>query len=207
MAGPATAEEVGQSLDVSRETLDRLGAYAELLQKWQRRINLVSASTIADLWRRHILDCGQIARYLPPGARDIVDLGSGAGLPGLILAIVTGTAVHLVESDARKCAFLHEAARLTGAPVKIHRVRIEDLAGWPADAVTGRALAPLPRLLDLAERFLRPGTICLFPKGREAGEELTESTKGWMMRVERFASLSDPSGSILRLSEVRRSRT
>ena len=200
-------EEVARLLDVSRETLDRLMAYADLLQKWQRRINLVSAATLPDLWRRHILDCGQLARYLPPDSLEIIDLGSGAGLPGLILAIVSAVPVHLVESDARKCAFLLEAARVTGAAVKVHRARAEDLEAWPADAVTARAVAPLPRLLELAVPFVQPGrTVCLFLKGREAEQELTESAKHWNMRVERFASLSDPSGLILRLSEVQRSR-
>jgi 16S rRNA (guanine527-N7)-methyltransferase len=202
-----TPEEAGRLLNVSRETLDRLQVYVELLQKWQRRINLVSAGTLAAVWQRHIVDSGQLAHHLPAGAAEIVDLGSGAGLPGLILAIVADRPVHLIESDARKCAFLLEAARVTGAPAKIHRTRTEDLPPWPADVLTARALAPLPRLLELGEGFIDPNrTICLFLKGREAAQELTDSAKHWNMRAERFASLSDPSGSILRLSGVQRSR-
>jgi 16S rRNA (guanine527-N7)-methyltransferase len=203
-----TPEEAGRLLNVSRETLDRLQAYVDLLQKWQRRINLVSAGTLPAVWQRHILDSGQLAQYLPANATDgIVDLGSGAGLPGLILAIVAERPVDLIESDSRKCAFLLEAARVTGASVKIHRRRAEGLAPWPANVLTARALAPLPRLLELGEGFIDPDrTVCLFLKGREAEQELTDSAKHWNMRAERFASLSDPSGSILRLSGVQRSR-
>jgi 16S rRNA (guanine527-N7)-methyltransferase len=202
-----TPEEAGRLLNVSRETLDRLQAYVDLLHKWQRRINLVSAGTLPAVWQRHILDSGQLARYLPANAAGIVDLGSGAGLPGLILAIVADRQVDLIESDARKCAFLLEAARVTGASVKIHRGRAEGLAPWPANVLTARALAPLPRLLELGEGFIDPGrTVCLFLKGREAEQELTDSAKHWNMRAERFASLSDPSASILRLSGVQRSR-
>jgi 16S rRNA (guanine527-N7)-methyltransferase len=202
-----TPEEAARLLNVSRETLDRLQAYVDLLQKWQRRINLVSAGTLPAVWQRHILDSGQLVRYLPANAADIVDLGSGAGLPGLILAIVADRPVHLIESDARKCAFLLEAARVTGAPVKIHRSRAEGLTPWLADVLTARALAPLPRLLELGAGFIdRDRTVCLFLKGREAEQELTDSAKHWKMRAERFASLSDPSGSILRLSGVQRSR-
>lgn len=202
-----TPEEAGRLLNVSRETLDRLQAYVDLLQKWQRRINLVSARTLPLVWQRHIVDCAQLAPYLTPDAAEIVDLGSGAGLPGLILAIVAERPVHLIESDARKCAFLLEAARVTGARVKVHRSRAEELAAWAADVLTARALAPLPRLLELSEGFIDPArTVCLFLKGREAEQELTDSAKHWNMRIERFASLSDPSGSILRLSGVQRSR-
>ena len=202
-----TPEEAGRLLNVSRETLARLQAYVDLLQKWQRRINLVSAATLPLVWQRHIVDSAQLAQYLPADAAEIVDLGSGAGLPGLILAIVAERPVHLIESDARKCAFLREAARITGARVKVHRSRAEDLPPWPADVLTARALAPLPRLLELGEGFIDPNrTVCLFLKGREAEQELTDSAKHWNMRVERFASLSDPSGSILRLSGVQRLR-
>ena len=202
-----TPEEAGRLLNVSRETLDRLQTYVDLLQKWQRRINLVSAGTLPAVWQRHILDSGQLARHLPAEAAEIVDLGSGAGLPGLILAIITARPVHLIESDARKCAFLLEAARVTGAAVKIHRKRAEELTPWPADVLTARALAPLPRLLELGEGFIHANkTVCLFLKGREADQELTDSAKHWKMQAERFASLSDPSGSILRLSGVQRSR-
>jgi 16S rRNA (guanine527-N7)-methyltransferase len=199
-----TAEQFAARLSVSRETVDRLRAYADLLVKWQRRINLVGPATLPDLWCRHMLDSAQLLPLLPSGV--IVDLGSGAGFPGLVLAILGAGPVHLVDSDARKCAFLREAVRLTGAAASVHNQRIEAIAAFPVTAVTARALAPLSRLLELAAPFLAPETQCLFLKGRGSEDELTEAAKDWMMTVERIASQSDPSGFVLRLREVRRGR-
>lgn len=204
---PLTAEGLAGLIAVSRETLARLETYAVLLVKWQARINLVGPATIPDLWRRHMLDSAQLFALLPAGP--VLDLGSGAGFPGLVLAILRGAAgevVHLVESDARKCAFLREAARLTDAPVAIHNKRIETLTPFPVAAVTARALAPLAVLLSWAEPFLGPHTHCLFLKGRTCEEELTQASKDWMMTADRISSLSDPSGYILHLSEVYRGR-
>lgn len=207
---PMTAHEACRLLSVSRETQTRLEAYAALLTKWQDRINLVSASTLPDLWRRHMLDSGQVFRHLPNGARVVVDLGSGAGFPGLVLAAMGVPEVHLVESDSRKCAFLREAARVMAVPVTVHNRRIEQVTPFPADVVTSRALAPLCDLLSYAEPFLQhPGDKvdngeCLFLKGRSGEDELTLASKEWKMRIERLSSLSDPEGLILRLSEVTR---
>jgi 16S rRNA (guanine527-N7)-methyltransferase len=200
-------EEVGARLAVSRETLDRLRVYAELLVRWQARINLVGPQTIADLWRRHMLDSGQLARLIPPTARRVVDLGSGAGFPGLVLAILGAPDPHLVESDVRKCAFLREAARLTETPLTLHNRRIEQVAPLGADVVTARALAPLDRLLDWAAPHLAPGGICLFLKGRGAEDELTEAGKEWKLGAERIPSLTDPDSVVLQLREVCRERT
>lgn len=191
-------------MDVSRETLERLEAYAALLAKWQRAVNLVGTGTLPDLWRRHLLDSAQLRALLPPGATNLVDLGSGAGLPGLVLAILGAPDVHLVEADAKKCAFLREAARVTASVVTIHNARIEDLVPWPADVVTARALAPLPVLLGYAARFATPKTICLFLKGRGFAEELTESLKSRTMTVQQVPSRSDPSGTVLRLEGIAR---
>ena len=157
---PLTPEACAEALDVSRETLARLEAYVDLLRRWQRRRNLIGRGTEPDIWRRHILDCGQLAAHLPAGTGRIVDLGSGAGLPGIVLAVLTGAETVLVESDAAKAAFLAEAVRLTGAPCEIRRARIEALEPWPVDAIAARALAPLPRLLGLAAPFaaLTPST-------------------------------------------------
>ena len=208
-----TEAEACGLMSVSRETSGRLEAYAALLRKWQERINLVSGSTLADLWRRHMLDSGQLFRHLPPATRVVVDLGSGAGFPGLVLAAMGAPEVHLVESDVRKCAFLREAARVMGVPATIHAVRIEKVAPFPADVVTSRALAPLSDLLGYAEPFLsRPGNEvksgeCLFLKGRTGEDELTAASKEWNMAIERLPSLSDPDGLILRLSEVTRGPT
>lgn len=188
---------------VSRETLDRLSRYAEVLLKWQARINLVGPTTLADLWRRHMLDSAQLRPLLPEGARSLIDIGSGAGFPGLVLAILGVEDVHLVESDTRKCAFLREAARAAGVIVTVHNVRQESLAPWPIDVVTARAVAPLPKLLWLARPFLQNvGAVGLFLKGESVERELTETRKQWTMSVEQIPSWSDPAGVVLRIKEI-----
>ncbi|WP_114395463.1 16S rRNA (guanine(527)-N(7))-methyltransferase RsmG [Oleisolibacter albus] len=187
---------------VSRETLDRLAAYEALLRKWNPAINLVAKSTLADAWERHLADSAQLFALLPPDVQVLTDIGSGAGFPGLVLAILGVPQVHLVESDQRKAAFLREVARVTGAPATIHAVRIEEVALPPADVVSARALADLSLLLPMAARLLKPGGVCLFPKGRSAQDELTGVRDSWNMRVEAFPSRTDPAGSILRLSDI-----
>lgn len=204
MAKPLTPEEFQKDTGVSRETLDRLRLYGELLVKWQKTINLVGPSTLPDLWCRHFLDSAQLFPLLPESARVLVDFGSGAGFPGLVLAILGIPEVHLIESDQRKCAFLREAARQTQAPVTVHAKRIEAVAPFAADVITSRALAPLAQLLDMAQPFLTPQTLCLFPKGQNVEAELTEAHKIWNMQVTRVPSRSDADATILRLSEVRR---
>lgn len=201
---PMTPEKMGQLAAVSRETMDRLRIYADLLVKWQAKINLVGPATIPDLWRRHMLDSAQLAPLLPDGP--LLDLGSGAGFPGLVLAILGKGPVHLVESDVRKCAFLREAARLCGASVLVHNQRIETLEAFPATAITARALAPLHELLKMSAKFITADTHCLFLKGRNSEEELTHAAKEWNMRIKRIPSMSDPSGFILHLREVHRGR-
>ncbi|WP_188259805.1 16S rRNA (guanine(527)-N(7))-methyltransferase RsmG [Azospirillum tabaci] len=189
---------------VSRETLDRLAAYEATLRKWQPKINLVGPSTLPDAWRRHFLDSAQLYPLLPEGARVLVDLGSGAGFPGLVLAIMGVPEVHLVESDSRKCAFLREAARVAGASVTVHNKRIEAAPPISADVVTARALAPLNDLLNWAYPFLQDRGAALFPKGQNVADELTDTTKHWKMRTERFDSRTDPTGTILRVSGIAR---
>jgi 16S rRNA (guanine527-N7)-methyltransferase len=203
VAKSLTRAEAGALLSVSRETLDRLQIYLDLLVRWQQRINLVGPSTLEDPWRRHIVDCCQLWRLWPENARSVVDLGSGAGLPGLVLAIMGAPEVHLVESDQRKAAFLREAARACGAAATIHAGRAETVPPLAADVMTARALAPLPELLRLAERHVHPGTTCLFLKGRTAASELTRAREAWTMRVASVGSLSDPEGQILLISEIR----
>ncbi|MBI2235872.1 MAG: 16S rRNA (guanine(527)-N(7))-methyltransferase RsmG [Magnetospirillum sp.] len=199
-------DEFATTLGVSRETTERLGAYADLLVKWQARINLVGPDTLPQLWRRHMLDSAQLLALIPPTARRVVDLGSGAGFPGLVLALLGAPDVHLVESDARKCAFLREAARVGGTPVTVINRRIEQVPPLAADVVTARALAPLARLLEWAAPHLAPGGICLFLKGRGSEDELTQASKDWNITLDRVPSLSDPSGLILYLKEVYRGR-
>ncbi|HUZ75438.1 MAG TPA: 16S rRNA (guanine(527)-N(7))-methyltransferase RsmG [Stellaceae bacterium] len=191
---------------VSRETLERLDAFVALLRAWNRRINLVGGSTMGDPWRRHVLDSAQLAPHLPDKARILVDLGSGAGLPGLVLAVIGALEVHLVEADQKKAVFLREAARAMGTSVMVHAQRAEHLPPIVADVVTARAVAPLPELMDMAERFSRPQTRLLFLKGRTAEEELTLAGKTWKMAARLVPSLSDPGGMVLILDSVARER-
>jgi 16S rRNA (guanine527-N7)-methyltransferase len=190
---------------VSAEILDRLEAYLAVLAKWNARINLVGPATLRDPWRRHILDSAQMVAHLPPGR--LADLGTGAGLPGLILAILGREDVHLVESDQRKVAFLREAARITGANPTLYATRIEAMPALSAAVVTARALAPLDRLLDMAERFLGPETACYFLKGARVEDELTEARKSWQMEVELLPSLADEAGVIVKVTGIGRRGT
>nr|WP_232818340.1 16S rRNA (guanine(527)-N(7))-methyltransferase RsmG [Elioraea thermophila] len=194
----------GPLLSLSPDQRRRLEAYADLVRSWSRRINLVAPGDLNHLWHRHILDSAQLADLLPPSATRLADLGSGAGFPGLVLALLTDRETHLVERDQRKAAFLREATRLLGAPATIHA---EDAALLPplmADVITARAFAPLPGLLPLIVRHLRPRGVALLPKGRSVDRELTEVAGSWTMRLERFPSRTDPSATILRVSEVAR---
>jgi 16S rRNA (guanine527-N7)-methyltransferase len=201
---PLDAAGFASLVPVSRETLARLTTYLELLERWQRAINLVGRSTMADPWRRHLLDSAQLARYLPPGPVRLADLGSGAGLPGLVLAIMGAEPVHLVEADRRKAQFLSEVVRTLGlAAVTVHAQRIETVM-LEVDVVTSRALAPLPALLELATPLLGPSGKLVLLKGRSAEAEIAEARCHWTMRVSMAESLTDPSGRVLVLDEVRR---
>jgi 16S rRNA (guanine527-N7)-methyltransferase len=189
---------------VSRETLARLEAYAALLVRWSERINLIGRETVANLWRRHILDSAQLQPFIPTDARSLIDLGSGAGLPGLVLAILGVPGVELVEADSRKCAFLREAARVTEAHVTIRGCRIQAVPPHSVKVVTARALAPLDRLLGLAEPFLAPTSECLLLKGERVEDELTLGRRHWTMSASLHQSRSDPRGVVLRLQQVAR---
>jgi 16S rRNA (guanine527-N7)-methyltransferase len=169
---------------------------------WNRRINLVSRNTIGDIWRRHILDSAQLYAHIQSAAQVVVDLGAGAGFPGLVLGILGVPEVHLVESDNRKVAFLREAVRVSATRAHIHATRIDRAKPLIADVVTARALAPLPELLEMSQPFRGSGTRCLFLKGANVETELTDAGKTWKMRVKRFSSISDPSGCILALEDI-----
>ena len=202
---PLTSEDFQRRIHVSRETLVRLEAYADLLIKWQAKLNLVSSASLDDIWRRHMLDSAQLLGLAPAAARTWLDLGSGAGFPGLVLAIMGVAEVHVVESNGRKCAFLEAAASATGTTnLVVHNQRIEDVEPWIVDVVTARALARLPRLAELAYPFLGPRSICLFPKGQDVENELTEAGKYWNMTIDRVPSQSGFSGTILRLQGLSR---
>jgi 16S rRNA (guanine527-N7)-methyltransferase len=181
-----------------------LVVYADLLRKWNATVNLVGAGDLALLWPRHIedsLQLGSIAGPLPPRA---IDMGSGAGFPGLVLAIAFGIEVDLIEQDQRKAAFLREAVMVTGANARVHAMKIERVKLPPAPLVVSRALASLTTLLHLAKPLLTGDGFCLFPKTRGAEAEITEAERHWSMRVERLSSLTDPNGMILRVSDLRR---
>ena len=187
--------------DVSRETLDR---FAALLLRWNRTVNLISANDEPLLWDRHIGDSLQLVPLMVPRPDRAIDLGSGAGFPGLVLATATGIPFDLIEADKRKAAFLREAARITGAPVQVHAVRIEAARVAPAPLITARALAPLPRLLSLAAPLLTPDGTCLFLKGASAKAELTDAATQWHMQVQSVPSRTIPDACILRISHLSR---
>lgn len=207
---PLTAEAFGEALDVSRETLERLRAYVDLLHAWQDRKNLVGEATLPDVWRRHILDSAQLYPLLDEDD-EIVDLGSGAGFPGMVLAVMGLQNVRLVESNHAKCVFLRAVADATGTAVEIWTERAETLGkgalAGVADIVTARAVGPLTRLLPWIAPILRPGGTALLLKGARADDELTDARAQWKMRVARLPSRSDPSGTILRLEDIRRADT
>jgi len=194
-------------LNVSRETFEKLELLERELRRWQAIKNLVGPATLDQIWDRHIVDSLQLLD-LAPDARTWLDLGSGAGFPGLVLAIAgaeRGLHVHLVESNSRKCAFLRHIARLTGAPAKVHEARLETLVSdfvGKADVVSARALASLTMLLDWTEPLLKAGTMGLFPKGRDAEIELTEARKKWTFEAEILPSLTDSEARILRITSI-----
>ncbi|TNE40226.1 MAG: 16S rRNA (guanine(527)-N(7))-methyltransferase RsmG [Alphaproteobacteria bacterium] len=199
-----TAENFQAATNVSRETLVRLEAYAALLVKWQKAINLVGKSTLPDLWRRHMLDSYQLLDVTTKKSGLWLDLGSGAGFPALVLAIAGTYEVHAVESDQRKCLFMQNVSRETSAGLEIHRERIEEMPPLSADIISARALAPLDKLFELAAPFATEDTEFLFLKGQDVDEELTNSSKYWKMEAEKLPSVTRDDGCILRISRLRR---
>lgn len=200
-------EDFAQDIDVSRETLDKLTLYADELAKWQRAKNLVANSTIDDRWRRHLLDSAQldglIRKYFDAPIK-MLDIGSGAGFPGLVLAVMGLGSVELVESNGRKCVFMNQIARQTGAPATAINERIEKLSERAVDVVTSRACAKIEQLLIWAEPFLSPATEMWLLKGEGVEEELTQALASWNMEIERFKSKSSPEGVILRLHAIKK---
>jgi 16S rRNA (guanine527-N7)-methyltransferase len=189
---------------VSKDVDRRLDIFAAMLLRWNSTVNLIAAGDAPVLRQRHIDDCLQLVPLMPPGLSRGIDLGSGAGFPGLVLAIATGVSFDLIEADQRKAAFLREAARATEAPATVHASRIEAAKVPPAGLVTARALARLPHLLELAAPKLAEGGVCLFMKGAAAAAELTEAAREWHMRIEQIPSRTESSATILRISEIAR---
>jgi len=193
---------------VSRETVERLDRFAALLLEWQQRINLIAPSTQSKLWTRHIADSLQLLALVPQ-ALTWADLGCGAGFPGLVIACaladVGDARVHLVESNAKKAAFLREAIRVTKAPAVIHAVRIVDFVenlSEPVEIVTARALAPLTDLLAAAYPLLKRGSQGVFPKGQDVEAELTEAAKCWTIQASLAPSRTDPQGRIVVVKDI-----
>lgn len=203
------AQAFAARFDVSRETLDRLTLYHDLLAKWGQRINLVSRATLDDVWSRHFHDSAQLLDLAPDHARLWADLGSGAGFPGLVVAILAAESrpelrVRLIESDQRKAAFLRAVCRETGIVADIVADRIESAEPCGADVVSARALAPLADLLGMAERHLASGGVCLFPKGARYRDEVAEALETWTFRCEEYRSETDAEAVILKIGGIGR---
>jgi 16S rRNA (guanine527-N7)-methyltransferase len=197
-------------MNVSRETEQRLETLVNEVLRWQPVKNLVSRHALPFLWTRHVADSLQLLA-LEPGARRWLDLGAGAGFPGLVIAAAKagdpGFHIDLVESNSRKCAFMREAARLMGVQAGVYHGRIEDAIGELAgrvDVVSARALAPLPQLVEWCGNLLTSGTVGLFPKGKDAAIELTDTAKCWRLDYSIHKSLTDPAGQIVRITRAER---
>jgi 16S rRNA (guanine527-N7)-methyltransferase len=205
---PFGPQEFAAATGVSRETLARMKAYVGLLADWNARHNLVSKASLDEVWQRHVLDSAQLAPLIPPQARTLADLGSGAGFPGLVLAVLLGdrVAVTLFEATRKKADFLRAAAERLGLAVVVRNERIEEATRAVFDVLTARACAPLPELLEYAQHFAGPKTVCLFLKGQNVGVELTEARKSWRMKVREHPSLTHPFGVVLEIRELAHDR-
>ena len=195
-------KDLQQDLALSDDSREQLEIYAEMLREWTSRINLVAKSTLPELWRRHFLDAAQLLPLVPPDTQSLADLGSGAGFPGLVLALLGVPDVHLFESDQRKAVFLREVARETQTDVTVRSERLEKAESRDFDVITARAFAPLTKLLTLSTNLRGSKTTILLLKGQNVVSELTEAHKIWTMTVSQRPSRSDPQGTILQLTEV-----
>ena len=194
---------------VSRETFEKFCVYHNTLIKWQKSINLISTNSIKNIWERHFLDSAQLYTYVKGKTGNIFDFGSGAGFPGLVLAIMGRKNIHLVESDHKKCVFLREIAMLTDVDITIHNCRIENLSNFDVDMITCRALAPLDKLIDYVEIFSSKSQNInkrhpklLFLKGKNYHHELSELNKKKKINYKQYPSLTDKYGKILYISKV-----
>ena len=202
-------EEFAAASAVSRETLERLDIYVDLLSRWNRKINLVAPSTVDAAWTRHIKDSAQILQISPGWVESWVDLGSGGGFPGAVVAIVAAdkgrrTKFSLVESDQRKATFLRTVARETGVQFIVHSRRIEDVEPLNADVVSARALAPLDKLLGFVHRHMNPSGVALLPKGANWQVEYGSALEQWTFDCKTHASTTDADAVILEIGEIKR---
>ncbi len=190
------------SATVSRETSEQLVRFVTLLQRWTKSINLVSRGDHELIWSRHVADSMRFVPLLPKNSTQGLDLGSGAGFPGFIIALISGIPFDLVEADRRKAAFLVEAQRVTGAPVQVHCTRIEDLSLPRTPLITARALAPLTVLVAHAHRLLARGGTALFAKGARVDEEIFQAKRHWRMHIDRFDTFKDPESTVLAIKDI-----
>lgn len=200
-----TRDSLAGAFDVSRETLARLDAIIAELDVWRLKVNLIGPREWPMIWHRHVADGLQLVPLLG-SARRVVDLGSGAGFPGLVLAAALDGDGHvtMVESVGKKCAFLRAAIQAAGLPARVEQARIESVDAGDVDVVTARALAPLPKLLELSAKWLETGAFGVFPKGENLDEELTAARQRWTFSAEVIPSRTSPTGRILTVSEVRK---
>ena len=204
-----TYEKFSSHVFVSRETYDRLCLFQKILIKWQKSINLISKNTIENTWERHFLDSAQLYKFVRDIEGNIIDFGSGAGFPGMVLAIMGKKNIHLVESDYKKCVFLKEIAMLTETDITIHNCRIEELNFINVDVVTCRALASLKNLIHYVEVFINKSLgerqqypKLLFLKGKSYFSEIIELSKIKKISFEEYPSITDKDGRILYISKV-----
>ena len=210
-------EQFAAVFNVSRETMERLELYIELLRKWQKAVNLIAPSTLDEVWHRHVGDSAQIVDILRASDSSKksgiwLDIGSGGGFPGLVAAIMLSHdfdyQFHLVESTGRKCAFLSDVVRHLDLPVEIHNERIEDYArnsmGGQVSILSARALSPLDRLLALSEPFMSHDTVAYFFKGREVGVEIEQAGKDWLFTQRSLPSCTSSDGCILEVTNLHR---
>ena len=200
--------ELMRLCDVSRETMERLEIYSKLLEKWNPAINLVSKTTLKNKWHRHFLDSAQLWQHLPDHAKTLVDIGSGAGFAGLVLAIIGHEKKPLlkfvlIESDTRKCAFMRNVSRETGVDINILTNRIEKVEGLQADIVTARALATVSQLLTYTKNILKDGGTCLFLKGDTYANEIDEAKEFWGFTIKETQSLTHQNGRVLQLTGIK----
>jgi 16S rRNA (guanine527-N7)-methyltransferase len=198
------SEYVSESYaDVSRETREKLDIYKSVLMKWQPKINLVAKSTLPDLEKRHFADSLQLMPYIEELTAPILDLGSGGGFPGLVLAAAGCTNITMVESDQRKCIFLREAARHMGVHVSVLNERIENITPQPVRYITSRALASLSQLFCFSAPFMGDHTQCLFLKGKQADDEIAEAQRHWQFEYSKVPSQIHPDGCLLVIRELK----
>lgn len=195
---------LNKHIPVSYETFECLNLYHDLLIKWQDKINLVGKDTLNDVWQRHFLDSLQLINFIPDKTKVIVDLGSGAGFPGMALAIYGYKNIHLIDSDSRKVAFLREVARVTNTKISIHNCRIENNPIADVDIFISRALASLEKLFVLIEKSVSHGTICLFHKGKNYSIENKNALLNYQYDMAVTQSIADPYGVILKVSNIRK---